>query len=68
MDHSPLLVPPLNFAMVMPGIYRSGFFNSKNYRFLLTSLRIKTIMYVGAGLYTEQKIGQENSTGNPNNC
>ena len=28
------LVPPLNFAMVSPGIYRSGYPNVKNLPFL----------------------------------
>ena len=55
-----LLVPPLNFAMVMPGIYRSGFFNSKNYRFLKNSLKIKTVMHLSTDKYTEHKIGQDN--------
>src|SRR5205814_977716 len=30
----PLLVPPLNFAMVMPGVYRSGYPNARNHSFL----------------------------------
>lgn len=55
-----LLVPPLNFAMVMPGIYRSGFFNTRNYRFLKSSLKIKSILHVSQDSYTEHKIGQEN--------
>ncbi|OMJ25305.1 putative tyrosine-protein phosphatase [Smittium culicis] len=38
-----LLVPPLNFAMVAPGIYRSGFPNTRNHNFLL-SLGLKKIM------------------------
>ncbi|KAJ1973561.1 tyrosine-protein phosphatase siw14 [Dimargaris verticillata] len=38
-----LLVPPLNFALVVPGIYRSGHPNVKNHPFLL-KLGIKTIM------------------------
>jgi tyrosine-protein phosphatase SIW14 len=58
--HQLLLVPPLNFAIVMPGIYRSGFFNSRNYTFLLRSLRIKTVLHLTDSDYTEHKIGQEN--------
>jgi len=55
-----LLVPPLNFAMVMPGIYRSGFFNRRNYRFLRDSLKIRSVMHLSADEYTEHKIGQDN--------
>ncbi|PVU92858.1 hypothetical protein BB559_003560 [Furculomyces boomerangus] len=39
------LVPPLNFAMVAPGIYRSGFPSIKNHKFLL-SLGLKKIIYI----------------------
>ncbi|OLY84663.1 putative tyrosine-protein phosphatase [Smittium mucronatum] len=42
LDNS-LLVPPLNFGMVAPGIYRSGFPNLRNHNFLL-SLGLKKIM------------------------
>ncbi|KAH9259561.1 hypothetical protein BASA81_001982 [Batrachochytrium salamandrivorans] len=60
-SNSALLVPPLNYSMVMPGIYRSGFFNSRNYRFLLHSQHIKTIMHLSTDEYTEHKIGKENA-------
>ena len=40
-----VLVPPLNFAMVSPGIYRSGYPNKKNYRFL-NKLKLKSILYL----------------------
>ncbi|OMJ20699.1 putative tyrosine-protein phosphatase [Smittium culicis] len=43
MAENSLLVPPLNFAMVAPGIYRSGFPNTRNHNFLL-SLGLKKIM------------------------
>ncbi|PVU91858.1 hypothetical protein BB561_004172 [Smittium simulii] len=43
-----ILVPPLNFAMVAPGIYRSGFPNTKNHKFLL-SLGLKKIIYIYNG-------------------
>merc|ERR1712216_283231 len=43
------LIPPLNFAMVAPGIYRSGYPNKKNFGFL-AKLGIKTIVC----LYTEK--------------
>ncbi|CAM0141898.1 unnamed protein product [Umbelopsis sp. WA50703] len=38
------LVPPLNFAMVAPGVYRSGHPNRQNFPFL-RKLRLKTVMY-----------------------
>lgn len=38
------LVPPLNFAIVQPGIYRSGFPNPRNFSFLKT-LKLKSIIY-----------------------
>lgn len=41
-----LFVPPLNFALVEDGIYRSGFPMPINYPFL-TRLGIKTIIYLG---------------------
>ncbi|OMH79099.1 Glutamyl-tRNA(Gln) amidotransferase subunit A, mitochondrial [Zancudomyces culisetae] len=40
-----LIVPPLNFSMIMPGIYRSGFPSVKNHQFLL-ELGLKSIIYV----------------------
>ncbi|KAJ1659168.1 tyrosine-protein phosphatase siw14 [Dispira simplex] len=40
-----LLVPPLNFALVVPGIYRSGHPNPRNHAFLL-KLGIRTIVYM----------------------
>lgn len=54
------LVPPLNFALVMPGIYRSGFFNTKNYRFLKKSLKIRSVVHVSCDAYTDHLIGVEN--------
>ncbi|KAG2225497.1 hypothetical protein INT45_010324 [Circinella minor] len=38
------LVPPLNFAMVAPGVYRSGHPNRQNFSFL-RKLGLRTIMY-----------------------
>jgi len=49
MYQDPTLIPPLNFAMVVPGIYRSGFPNKKNFGFL-EKLGIKTIVC----LYTDK--------------
>ncbi|KAI8873525.1 protein-tyrosine phosphatase, partial [Ramicandelaber brevisporus] len=39
------VVPPLNFAMVAPGIYRSGFPNQRSHQFML-GLGIRTIIYL----------------------
>ena len=39
------MVPPINFAMVVPGVYRSGHPNKKNFGFL-RRLRLKGIMSV----------------------
>ena len=39
-------VPPLNFAMVSPGVFRSGYPNPRNFPFL-SSLRLKTIIHLG---------------------
>jgi tyrosine-protein phosphatase SIW14 len=60
MEQKELLVPPLNFSMVMPGIYRSGFFNRRNYKFLKHSLKLKGVMYVSCDSYTEHRIGEDN--------
>jgi len=49
MYQDPTLIPPLNFAMLVPGIYRSGFPNKKNFGFL-EKLGIKTIVC----LYTDK--------------
>ncbi|KAI9297240.1 protein-tyrosine phosphatase [Neoconidiobolus thromboides FSU 785] len=46
-----ILVPPLNFAMVAPGVYRSGHPNPKNFEFL-KKLKLKTIMYLAPEDYT----------------
>ena len=39
------VIPPLNFAMVSPGVYRSGYPNVDNHSFLKT-LRLKTLIYL----------------------
>ncbi|KAJ3185812.1 hypothetical protein HDU85_001181 [Gaertneriomyces sp. JEL0708] len=44
------LVPPLNFAMVAPGVYRSGYPNRKNFPFL-QKLGLKSIMYLAEDDY-----------------
>ena len=40
-----VLVPPINFALVVPGVYRSGHPNKKNFGFL-RQLKLKGIMWV----------------------
>lgn len=45
-----VLVPPINFALVAPGVYRSGHPNKKNFPFLL-GLSLKTIVYVESTAY-----------------
>jgi tyrosine-protein phosphatase SIW14 len=42
-DGEELLVPPLNFAMVVNGVFRSGFPDSANFGFL-KSLELRSIM------------------------
>lgn len=44
---APLLIPPLNYAMVSKGIYRSGYPNTRNFPFV-RSLRLRTVLYVSA--------------------
>ncbi|WVZ11756.1 hypothetical protein V8G54_016286 [Vigna mungo] len=44
-----IFVPPLNFAMVDNGIFRSGFPNSANFGFL-KSLRLRSVMSVSFSL------------------
>eukprot|EP00842_Homolaphlyctis_polyrhiza_P001344 jgi/Hompol1/220/HPOL_002461-RA len=50
-----VLVPPLNFAMVEPGVYRCGFPNRKNFPFL-NKLRLKSVMYLCEDDYTEEHL------------
>ena len=38
-----LLIPPLNFAMVDKGVYRSGYPNKKNLHFL-HKLRLRSVV------------------------
>lgn len=40
-----LVIPPLNFAMVAPGVYRSGLPLAVNHSFL-KSLRLETLIYL----------------------
>lgn len=47
---STLIVPPLNFAMVSRGIYRSGHPNERNFEFL-RRLNLTSILYLGTEDY-----------------
>lgn len=40
-----VVVPPINFSLVAPGIYRSGHPNKKNLLFL-RRLKLKSVMYL----------------------
>ncbi|CAG8469820.1 23293_t:CDS:2 [Cetraspora pellucida] len=46
-DEVKIMVPPLNFAMVAPGVYRSGHPNRKNFPFL-KKLKLKSIIYLSS--------------------
>jgi hypothetical protein len=45
------VVPPINFSLVVPGVYRSGHPNKKNFGFLRT-LSLRGIMCVYSALST----------------
>ncbi len=49
MSRESLLIPPLNFAMVQKGVYRSGFPNNRNFGFL-KQLGIRTIVCLAGEL------------------
>ncbi|XP_021294980.1 probable tyrosine-protein phosphatase At1g05000 [Herrania umbratica] len=51
-DGEELFVPPLNFAMVDNGVFRSGFPDSANFRFL-ESLGLRSIIYLCPEPYPE---------------
>lgn len=50
LSSSTLIVPPLNFAMVSRGIYRSGHPNERNFEFL-RRLSLRTVLYLGTEDY-----------------
>jgi len=52
---SPLFVPPLNFAMVVPGLFRSGYPNKRNHAFL-RKLGLKSILYLSPEEYTDDNL------------
>lgn len=49
------LVPSINFAMVCPGVYRSGYPTKKNFSFL-RALKLKSILYLCPEEYAESNI------------
>jgi tyrosine-protein phosphatase SIW14 len=55
----PLLVPPLNFAIVLPNVLRSGYPNPRNYDFL-KRLGIKTVILCCPEPYEEYALGIKN--------
>lgn len=60
---SPVVVPPINFSLVVPGIYRSGHPNKKNFSFL-RRLNLKGIMYVeGSDEYRKDSMDFVNNEG-----
>lgn len=44
------MIPPENFAMVLPGLYRSSFPNEDNFNFLST-LKLKSVLFVPFSSY-----------------
>ncbi|XP_074584181.1 inositol diphosphatase DSP1-like [Curcuma longa] len=50
-----LLVPPLNFAMVDYGVYRSGFPDDNNFRFL-RSLHLRSVLCLCPEPYPEENL------------
>lgn len=50
-----VVVPPLNFAMVCPGTYRSGYPRAVNHTFL-RSIHLRTIIYLCPEDYSEANI------------
>eukprot|EP00164_Ancoracysta_twista_P003885 GFYU01005210.1.p1 GENE.GFYU01005210.1~~GFYU01005210.1.p1 ORF type:complete len:197 (-),score=44.61 GFYU01005210.1:235-774(-) len=61
-EHEDLLIPPLNFAMVAPGVYRSGFPNKKNCKFL-KKMKLKSIVYMCPESYPEHMLEFLNANG-----
>eukprot|EP00736_Rhodelphis_marinus_P008968 Rmarinus@m.10395 len=51
-DREEVLIPPLNFAMVAPGIYRSGYPTKKNHRFL-SKIGLRSIIYLCPEPYSD---------------
>ena len=41
-----MIIAPINFAQISPGVYRSGYPNKKNFSFL-QKLKLKCVLYIG---------------------
>ncbi len=54
-DGDTVIVPPINFAMVSKGIYRSGYPTKKNFSFL-KRLGLKTVLYLCPEEYPKENI------------
>jgi tyrosine-protein phosphatase SIW14 len=61
-DDEPLVVPPINFSLVAPGLYRSGHPNLKNLGFL-KRLHLKSLVYLEEGEYRPDARGFVQSEG-----
>ena len=61
MNRHSILVPPLNFSLVAPGIYRSGCPGTKNFDFIL-KLKLKSVLYLAEDDYLPDTLSffQEN--------
>ncbi|KAH0711268.1 hypothetical protein KY289_007227 [Solanum tuberosum] len=62
LDGEGLLVPPLNFAMVDYGVFRSGFPDTANFAFLQT-LGLRSIVYLCPERYPEANVEFLNANG-----
>lgn len=62
LNTSDKLVPPLNFAMVSKGVYRSGYPNKKNFPFL-KRLGLRSIVSLSAELYRPDNIAFAEANG-----
>lgn len=57
-----LLVPPLSFALVVPGVFRSAHPSTRNFPFL-AGLALKSILYLGEGAYPTESRAHFESAG-----
>ena len=61
-DFDEVVVPPLNFDMVAPGVYRSGHPNARNFRFL-QRLNLRSIVYLANDDYRTNVLQWSKSQG-----
>jgi len=52
---SPIYIPPLNFSMVIPGVYRGGYPNKKNFDFL-KKIGLKSILFLCPERYADNNM------------